>query len=351
MSIIEASTNTLVSTEYPLDQWYVAGFGSELTTQLLARTLLGQPIVFFRDETGNIAALEDKCCHRMLPLSDGLLEAGKVRCGYHGLLFNSHGKCVQIPGQDKIPSKACVKTYEVCEQDNIIWIWFGKDTTSKPTTLPPQYIFHSTPEFLYDMGKYHYKAPWQLIHDNLMDLSHLGYVHLKTIGGDANTHMNAKMRVDVEDNKVKVVRHMLDSTPPPTYKAAWPFKGNIDRWQEIEFMMSHIRIWTGAIDANSDDINNNDRQGFHMRGFHGVTPETATTCHYFWSMATNPVHDKENIKTKVVDQTRLTFDEDKGVIESQFINMTRFGHQPVIDIHIDTGANQARRLVKRLCDY
>lgn len=184
-----------------------------------------------------------------------------------------------------------------------------------------------------------------------MDLSHLGYDHLKTIGGDANTHMNAKMHVDVEDNKVKVVRHMLDSTPPPTYKAAWPFKGNIDRWQEIEFMMSHIRIWTGAIDANSDDINNNDRQGFHMRGFHGVTPETATTFHYFWSIATNPVHDKENIKTKVVDQTRLTFDEDKGVIESQFINMTRFGHQPVIDIHIDTGANQARRLVKRLCDY
>jgi vanillate O-demethylase monooxygenase subunit len=207
---------------------------------------------------------------------------------------------------------------------------------------------HSSGKYLFDGDVYHYDAPYQLIHDNLMDLSHLGYVHLHTIGGNASIHMNAQMSVDGDDSMVRVVRHMPDSVPPPTYTAAYPFKGNIDRWQEIEFHFNHLRIWTGAIDAGTDDLNNPDRGGFHMRGFHGVTPETDTSSHYFWTMATNPEHDPEAVTAKVLHQTRLTFDEDKVVIEAQYQNMCRFGTRPMIDIHVDVGANRARRIIERL---
>lgn len=85
-----------------------------------------------------------------------------------------------------------------------------------------------------------------------------------------------------------------------------------------------------------------------MRGFHGVTPETDTTSHYFWTMATNPEHDPEAVTAKVLHQTRLTFDEDKVVIEAQYQNMCRFGTRPMIDIHVDVGANRARRIIERL---
>ncbi|MFP6849660.1 MAG: aromatic ring-hydroxylating dioxygenase subunit alpha [Pseudomonas sp.] len=333
---------------FPLDQWYVAALSSELKDKPLGRTLLSTPMVLFRTADGQVAALEDRCCHRALPLSSGTLEERGLRCGYHGLLFNGDGKCVEIPGQEKIPSKAKVTPYVVCERDQIVWIWFGSQAHPQPTCAPPAYDVHSNGKYLFDGDVYHYNAPYQLIHDNLLDLSHLGYVHLRTIGGNASIHMNAQMKVESTDNVVRVVRHMLNSTPPPTYTAAYPFKGNVDRWQEIEFHVSHLRIWTGAVDVNTEAVEDPERGGFHMRGFHGVTPETETTSHYFWTMATNPIRDPQTTLEKVIEQTVLTFDEDKVVIEAQYQNMCRFGGRPMVDIHVDVGANRARKIIEQI---
>ncbi|CAI8885446.1 Rieske 2Fe-2S domain-containing protein [Pseudomonas chlororaphis] len=341
-------TPTPKATTFPLNQWYVAALSWELKDKPVGRTLLNKPVVLFRMGNGQVAALEDRCCHRALPLSNGTLEEAGVRCGYHGLLFNEVGKCVEIPGQDKIPSKAKVPAYHVRERDQIVWIWFGNEATSAPDCEPPAYDVHSSGRYVFDGSVYHYDAPYQLIHDNLMDLSHLGYVHLKTIGGNARIHMNAEMKIESEGDMVRVVRYMPDSVPPPTYTAAYPFKGNVDRWQEIEFHVSHLRIWTGAVDVGTDAMDDSERGGFHMRGFHGVTPETEITSHYFWTMATNPVSDPDAIKAKVIEQTILTFDEDKEVIEAQFKNMRQFGEKPMIDIHVDVGANRARRIIEEL---
>ena len=334
--------------KFPLNQWYVAGFAWELKDQPLGRTLLGKPLVLFRTADGQPAALEDRCCHRALPLSHGTLEERGVRCGYHGLLFNGDGQCLEVPGQAKIPSKAKVPAYPVRERDQLIWVWFGNADQPQPNGEPPAYEFHSNDDYLFEGGAYHYDAPYQLIHDNLLDLSHLGYVHLRTIGGNASIHMNAQMRVDSDDTHVKVTRHMPGSQPPPTYTAAYPFQGKVDRWQEIEFHVSHLRIWTGAADAGTESLDDPQRGGFHMRGFHGVTPETETTSHYFWTMATNPKDNREAIAAKVVEQTVLTFDEDKGVIEAQYRNMLEFADRPMVDIHVDVGANRARRIIEAL---
>ncbi|WP_170800823.1 aromatic ring-hydroxylating dioxygenase subunit alpha [Stutzerimonas stutzeri] len=333
---------------FPLDQWYVAAMGWELKDKPVGRTLLNKSVVLFRTAGGQVAALENRCCHRALPLSDGTVEANGLRCGYHGLLFDGEGRCIEIPGQAKIPSKAIVPAWPVQERDQIVWIWFGSEAHPEPTHEPPAYDVHSSGQYLFDGDVFHYNAPWQLIHDNLMDLSHLGYVHLKTIGGNASIHMNAHMKVEQEGDTVRVIRHMPGSVPPPTYTAAYPFKDKIDRWQEIEFFFNHLRIWTGAVDEGTDSLDDPARGGFHMRGFHGITPETESTCHYFWSMATNPKQDHEVVKAKVIEQTALTFMEDKVVIESQYRNMCQFGERPMIDIHVDVGANRARRIIDRL---
>ncbi|MEX8192638.1 Rieske 2Fe-2S domain-containing protein [Comamonas guangdongensis] len=333
---------------FPLDQWYVAGFSWELKDAPLARTLLGQPLVLFRTADGQVAALEDRCCHRELPLSCGTVEDRGLRCGYHGMLYDHGGRCLEIPGQERIPAKACVKSFELRERDQILWIWMGTTPDSRPAAEPPAYAVHSDPDYRFGGGVYHYDAPYQLIHDNLLDLSHLGYVHLKTIGGNASIHMNAELKVSQEGDSVKVVRWMPDSEPPPTYAAAWPFKGRIDRWQEVEFHPSHVRIWTGAMDKDADRLDNPQRQGFHMRGFHGVTPETETSAHYFWTIATNPHPGMQDPTQLVIDQTAATFEEDKVVIEAQFRNQQRFGSRPVVDIHVDVGPNRARRVIERL---
>ncbi|WP_084645275.1 aromatic ring-hydroxylating dioxygenase subunit alpha [Oceanobacter kriegii] len=333
---------------YPLDMWYVAAHSKELKDQPVARTLLNEAVVLFRKGDGQVAAVEDRCCHRHLPLSNGIIEDQGIRCGYHGLLFDEAGQCLEIPGQAKVPRKARVHAYHVREQNHLVWIWFGSEVDSAPNCEPPVYPVHDDPQYVFDGDVYHYDAPYQLIHDNLLDLSHLGYVHLKTIGGNAKLHMNAEMKVESDERSVHVVRHMPNSDAPPTYLEAYPFKGKIDRWQEILFKPSHLEIWTGAVDHGTDDISDPNRGGFHMRGFHGITPETSTSAHYFWTMATNPTQNVEEIKAKVVEQTELTFDEDKVVIEAQYANMKRFAGTPMIDIHVDVGPNRARRIIEQM---
>lgn len=332
---------------FPLDRWYVAAFAWELGDKPVARTLLGRPVVLFRHQ-GRACALEDRCCHRELPLSCGTLEERGLRCGYHGLLFDGAGSCLEIPGQERIPAKARVGAYDVQERDQIVWIWMGATPESRPACEAPSYWVHSDPRYRFGGGLFHYEAPYQLIHDNLLDLSHLGYVHLKTIGGNPTLHMNAQLNVSSEGDHVRVVRLMPGSEPPPTYTDAWPFKARIDRWQEIEFEVSHLLIWTGAMEPGSGSFDDPEREGFHMRGFHGVTPETEHSSHYFWSIATNPHPDMKDPTAVVIAQTEATFAEDKVIIEEQWRNIVRFGHRPVLDIHVDTGPNKARRIIERL---
>lgn len=334
---------------FPLDQWYVAGFSTELTDKPLGRTYLNQKVVLFRTPDGTVSALEDRCCHKSLPLSCGSVEAGGVRCGYHGLLFNGAGQCTEIPGQERIPSKAKVRSYHVQERNQIIWIWMPRQAGGAPTSEPPEYSHHDNPAYKWGSGNYHYDTPWQLIHDNLLDLSHLGYVHLKTIGGDARLHMSAPTQITSEGNRVKVVRHMAGSTPPPTYKAAWPLDDTCDRWQEIEFQPSHTTIWSGAYSDSAGPLDNPDRGGLHLRGFNGITPETETSCHYFWSMCCNKHPDRPEIIDTVLQQIEFTFNEDRVVIHDQWRNMVEFGDQATwVDIHCDAGANRARRIIERL---
>lgn len=336
---------------FPENQWYVCALSKEVNQEKpLARKLLNQNIVLFRDHEGQVAALEDRCCHRGLALSCGTLEDKGIRCGYHGLLYNGQGQCIEIPGQDKIPTKAKVKPYTVIEQNQIVWLWHGSPDQPTPNSNPPEYSIHDDPRYVFDGDSYRYDTPYQLIHDNLMDLSHLGYVHLKTIGGNAKIHMNAQMKVEQIDNTVSVKRFMLDSDPPPTYRLGYPFTGKIDRWQEIVFKVTHILIWTGAVNANTESLEDPNRGGFHMRGFHGITPETETSCHYFWTMATNPFDENkaEEVKKIVVDQTKATFDEDWDVIHQQYNNLKNNPDVLMVDIHVDVAANRARKIIKNL---
>lgn len=333
---------------FPMNQWYVAGFSWLVTDKPVARTFLNQDVVLFRTKDGAIVAFEDRCCHRALPLSFGTVEERGLRCGYHGMLFDDSGRCVEIPGQSTIPSRACVRKYDVVEKDQIVWIWMPREAGTAPDTEPPAYPWHSDPRYRFKGDVFFYEAPYQLIHDNLMDLSHLGYVHTRTIGGDPKTHMEADMRVTQNGNSVKVTRWMKDSRPPRTYTDAWPFRGQVDRWQEIEFDLTYLKIWTGAADVGTQSLEDEHRGGFHMRGFHGITPATETSTHYFWTIASNQASDDRPNLDAVYEQTALTFMEDKVVVEAQHRSLTKFGSHRNIDIHVDVAANRVKRIVDGL---
>ena len=89
--------------------WYVAGWSHDIVAgSLVSRTILGEPIVLYRKADGGVAALEDRCCHRMAPLTRGRIEGDDLRCMYHGLKFAPDGRCIEIPGQKLIPQLSLI---------------------------------------------------------------------------------------------------------------------------------------------------------------------------------------------------------------------------------------------------
>ena len=106
--------------------WYVAAAIAEISDKPLARTILNEPIVLFKNGRGEICALEDRCCHRGAPLALGDPTEAGIRCGYHGMEFNRDGVCTFIPGQTIIPKRARVKSYPAVAKTDYVWIWMGR---------------------------------------------------------------------------------------------------------------------------------------------------------------------------------------------------------------------------------
>jgi phenylpropionate dioxygenase-like ring-hydroxylating dioxygenase large terminal subunit len=324
--------------------WYVAAWADEVENRPLARTFLNTPVVLFRGAAGTVAALEDRCCHRALPLHHGDVVGDCLRCAYHGLEYNLSGQCVRIPGQDKIPSKAKVQSYPVVEKDDLIWIWLGDPEQANVESVPA-YPWHGDDGWRYKKNTYLIEANHLLIYDNLLDLTHLGYVHKKTIGGDAETHFAAATKTHRTENGVRVERWMLDCIPPPTYTAAFKFgTEHVDRWQEIEFEPGLVRIFTGAKDVGTGAPQGDRDGGFGFRGLNAMTPETEGTTHYFWSAAHNFRLNEQAVTEEIYRNIATTFNEDKEIIESQYRSLVREPNRSFVDIGFDIGPVQARRI-------
>lgn len=325
--------------------WYVAGWAADLAPGArVARTFLNRPVVLWRSEAGKVFALDDRCAHRAMALSSGPVVGEAIRCPYHGMEFGGDGRCTRIPAQDKIPDIARVRAYPLVERQGLLWIWMGDAERADPALIP-DYPVHEDPKLAWRSSYFHVGGNWQLLVDNLMDLSHLPYIHAHTIGGDPELHFRTKTQSEKLPNGVRVMRHMPDSDPPPTYVAAAGFTGKVDRWQEIEFEPVMIRIHTGACDPGTGAYEGRREHGFSMFGFHGITPETETTTHYFWSMATNILTD--GIPDEVFEQTARTFAEDMEVLELQQARMLAMPDLPMIDIASDVGGRHTRQFIAR----
>ena len=329
--------------------WYVAASDAEIGRTPLSRVILGEPIVFFRTEQGTPVAFEDRCPHRQLPLSMGRLIGDELQCRYHGLRFGTDGRCVHIPGQDRIPQAAKARTYPVVERYHWVWIWMGDPALADPAAITD---FHwlDDPEWGAKTSYLHVKANWQLVVDNLLDLTHLAFVHETTIGNLALAE-HAKVNVTRAPNNVVVTRWIIDQDPPPTFQKVGGFTGKVDRWQIIDFVPpAFLRLDVGATPTGTGAPEGKRVGGINMRNLNAITPETETTSHYFWGQAHD--FDVKNTETtnKIFEQIRTAFLEDVDVFSGQQRNLDLMPNSPQLDIAADAGALQARRILARLHD-
>jgi vanillate O-demethylase monooxygenase subunit len=327
--------------------WYVAAYDHEVGHIPMGRMILGQPVVFFRTADGAPVALEDRCVHRHLPLSMGNTVGDHLQCHYHGLRYDRAGRCVKVPGQNAVPPSAHIKSYPVVERYHWLWIWMGDPALADPDRITDFHWFDD-PAWGAKGSYLHVKANWQLIVDNLLDLTHLAFVHESTIGNAALVD-KATVRVTRTADNVVVTRWTIDAPAPPTFVKAGGFTAPVDRWQIIDFTPpAFLRLDVGCAPTGTGAPQGRRAGGIAMRNLNAITPETGTTSHYFWGQA----HDWDAGNTAVTDmligQITTAFLEDVAVFEAQQRNMTILPDAPHIDINADAGLIQARLVLDRL---
>ncbi|MGA2550274.1 MAG: aromatic ring-hydroxylating dioxygenase subunit alpha [Burkholderiaceae bacterium] len=328
--------------------WYVAAWDSEVAgEQLLARRLLGQPIVFFRGTDGTVAALEDRCCHRLAPLSHGQLEGNCLRCMYHGLVFDRAGRCVEVPGQDRISEKLRVRSYPVIERDHLVWIWMGDPARADVSQVYDSH-WHDTQGWQAERGGYiHYDANAELIVDNLLDFSHLAFVHNKTIG--TRKQGGVKPEVDALEQGVRVRFTTLKGAAPPFARQLSRLPETVDRFNYYTWSIpGNYFAQDSVIAPEGDGYESQSPRTMKLHTFIALTPETQTSTHYFWSTAHNEFEsDAPDVTRKLTLQVAAAFDEDRIIIEAQQRSILEADGQPMIAIPADATLLRVRR---RLAD-
>ena len=331
--------------------WYVGAWGTEVGRQnLLRRTLLSEPVVFYRQEDGTPVALADKCAHRHAPLSAGRLVGNNIECPYHGLTYNSGGECVRVPGQSTIPPGCRVRSYPTVERYQWIWIWMGDPALADPESIE-DFHWMDDPDWRAKGELMHLRANYELLVENLLDLSHLTFIHKTTLGTDAIAE--TPMKFERGDSHVTVTRWIMDSPAPPFFNKAGGFREgeHVDRWQHITWTPpAFVRLDIGAARAGTGAINGNRSQGFTMRNLNAITPETEKTTHYFWAQAHDFRIDEPWITDLLAQNIHEAFLEDLWIIGLQQENLDRGATPPRVDINHDGGSLQAIRMLDGLID-
>jgi phenylpropionate dioxygenase-like ring-hydroxylating dioxygenase large terminal subunit len=337
------------------DQWYIGAYAGELAGDvLLDRRIAGEPVVLYRAADGTATALANRCVHRRYPLSEGKLdERGNLVCGYHGFTYEPSGRCVAVPAQQRVPRTARVAAFPVRERDGLVWVWVGDPAAADEARIP-SLPFLDSPDWSVVRGVRLIKCRYDLLVDNLMDLSHETYLHSEWIGTPEVAETPTTTRTDEDANVVRVSRHMENVPCPPSYQPsmrAKGFDGLIDRWQDIEYhapglYLLHTRIAPPGAPVGPDG---DDPQAAHRKIVYGITPASAGSTHDFWMVARDhevgdPAADERGTKSQ---QAVLLQDAIALEVLEETLQTEPAGYQE-LSVNIDTGALAARRMLARL---
>jgi phenylpropionate dioxygenase-like ring-hydroxylating dioxygenase large terminal subunit len=323
------------------NHWYAAGFPDEIGRSLLGRTFLGDDVLLFRREDGTPIALENRCAHRRLPLTMGKLVGDAVQCGYHGLLYDHAGACIKIPGQASVPNVR-LRAYPLVERHRYVWIWMGDPAAADPALIP-DFSRLDSPDVGVTRIQLRPDCHVQLVIDNLLDLSHLAYVHSTTTGNAALAE-DAVVKTERRGDVVQVRRWIRNAMPAPTFVQFRP--------------PSYVRVSYGSAPADQDmpegdDIWSQGHWGFQV--FHGLTPETARTTHQFRHVAHDCGLGDARVIAEFYRQCDQIIREDLAIfgVQQRALDAEADGAPPSavnarVALHADGGLLQARQINEAL---
>jgi vanillate O-demethylase monooxygenase subunit len=335
---------------FPKNTWYVACTPDEIDAKPLGRTICGENIAFYRGEANRVAAVENFCPHRGAPLSLGKVSDGKLVCGYHGLEMGCDGKAIAMPGQ-QVRVFPAIKSYPVIERHGFIWIWPGDAALATPDSIP-HLPWHDNPAWAYAGGRFHIQCDYRLMVDNLMDLTHETYVHAASIGQKEIDEAPCKTTHD--GDSVVTSRYMYNITAPPFWQMA--LRGNgladdvpVDRWQICRFTPpGSVMIEVGVAHAGRGGYDAPTEHKVSSTVVDFLTPETATSMHYFWGMARTFNPTDAALTATIREGQHKIFSEDLEMLEQQQKNLLAHPGGALLRLNIDAGGVHSRKVLDRM---
>jgi vanillate O-demethylase monooxygenase subunit len=335
---------------YVRNAWYVAAWSHEIeAAKPFAVSILDEPIVIYRSESGRLVALEDRCVHRLAPLSLGRCEGERLRCMYHGLLYDPDGAVAEIPGQDLVPRNARVRAYAIADRHDWVWVWMGDAALADEALIPPA-VGLGDPDYILGHGRLDYEAEARLINDNLLDFSHLSYVHANSFGAGPE-FAESLPKLEPLERGVRYSRWMPDTLGQSSRKSSVP----IDSYMTYDFLIPGVLLmWSGnypqgtarKLDFAAPALE--DAQAGVTFTSQAVTPLSAKTSRYFFSWGPRRGHGDEALRDSLMQLAGVAFGEDKTMIEAQQKVIDRSPNTRIMPTAHDKGVTIFTRLVERM---
>lgn len=325
--------------------WYVAAHAGELDDgAFLRRTFLGEDVVLFRDGEHAPHALANRCPHRFAPLHMGRLKDGRIECAYHGLQFAGTGECVHNP-HGVVPRAARVRAYPVIERQGLLWIWPGDPAVAASRPVP-EYGSLDGGRWEIQRGYIRIEAHYLLETDNILDLSHIEFVHPGFFGSEAIRR--AKTSVEQDGHTVYSKRLTHDEILPPFLDASFGANGRpVDRWLNSRWDPPALI----ELDVGATLTGRPHAEGRSIPTCHFFTPISESATHYFWTYSRDYDKDNAALDAEIVAGVSYAFEQqDKPIIEAQQAvigNADLLAMRPVM-LAGDAAGVRVRRIVEKL---
>lgn len=336
---------------YTRNDWYVACLETDVADGPHASRILDQGIVVWRSN-GKIVALENRCVHRAAALSLGRCEGANLRCMYHGLLFNEAGLVVEIPGQDVIPPNAKVRTYPVTVRYGFVWVWMGDVAKADEWLLPQLYEGVNFDDYIPAYGVLDFDAELRLISDNLLDFSHLPFVHAESFRSPPSWAQSAT-KVSPLERGVRFERWTENFDSGAAFIEGRK-QAPVDEWFGFDYLLPGVLVmWIGLFPAGTaravgygwPDLSAAIEASQQLQP---VTPTTERTSRYYFMLGTHRERNSTlHMRDKIVEIIYQAFNEDKRMIEAQQRVIDDAPERPMLPTVHDRGILIYNRLKAR----
>jgi vanillate O-demethylase monooxygenase subunit len=268
---------------------------------------------------------------------------------YHGLLYDTQGKCVQIPGQETVPPGARVRSYPVVERHSWIWVWMGDPAAADAALIPPA-VGLEEPEWILGHGQLDYEAEACYINDNLLDFSHLTFVHANSFGAGPSFAAQ-RPKLTALDRGVRFERWTLDTKGPVGRDS----DTLVDSWSTYDFLLPGVLLmWSGSFERGTAAACDHGKPDYSraLRGVtftsQAVTPTGNRSSRYFFSWGPHRQHGDEAQRDFLINIAHRAFGEDKTIIEAQQRIIDQTPDPTFMPTAHDRGVTMFRNLIARL---